>query len=184
MNPVWLSIVMGASLILALAWRWRPRQRPEPGIQILLATYLVLGILGAFIASLPPAWHPLWLRHLEPSVLFGALAAICLMAPVHNWGHPVKAVLGSQYNLSRREWGWANLTMGIACAGLAVVNLVVAVFLFDDDWDGFKWAYMANVFAAGFLRASFVWVDLIARLLKALHRRWRARRHLIRQQTP
>lgn len=169
------AILVAIALLLALAWRWRPRQPLERGTAWLLVSYAALGACAAILSLGPPSWQPVWLRYLEPSVMYGTLAAVLLIAQVKSAGYPVKAILGSQFVLSRREWELANMAVGVGCLLLAVINLVVVITLEPDDWEGFKWSYMANLFAAFFLRASFVWVDLIFRTGQALHGRWKAR---------
>ena len=171
-----MPLVVGAlALLLMLAWRWRPRQAIEPGITWLLVAYLVLGALAGALSIAPPAWHPRWLRLAEPTVMYGTLAAVLLTAQFKSAGYPVKAILGSHFVLSPREWSLANLGLGLACLLLALINLVVVIALTPEDWDAFKWSYMANLAAAFFLRATFVWVDLVARAGQVAIARWRSR---------
>lgn len=172
MTPVLLVALAPA---LLLAWRWRPRQGLEPGVAWLLVAYVVLGVLGGALSIAPPAWQPHWMRLAEPSVMYGTLAAVLLTAQLRSAGYPVKAILGSQFVLSQREWALVNLGLGVACLLLALINVAVVVALEPEDWEAFKWSCMVNLAAAFFLRATFVWVDLVARAGQAAIDRWRSR---------
>jgi intracellular septation protein A len=174
-----IGLAAAIATLLGLAWWWRPRRPMEPGTRWLVATYAALGAVAAILHAGPPSWQPMWLRYAEPSIMYGALALVLLISPMQSAGFPVKALLGSQFTLSRREWELANLAVGVASLALAIINLVVVFALEPEDWEGFKWSYMVNLFAVFFLRASFVWVDLLAHIGGAavqLWSRWRQHR--------
>jgi intracellular septation protein A len=170
-----LEITLVAGAALALAWLWRPRRPIEPGIRLLLIAYAALGIwalfFGAFAApGREPAAFALW----KPTVMYGVLSAILLLAPAMGWGYPVKAIVGAYFVFSNREWHWINLGFAAACALLGGLNLFIIAEHTQDDWEGFKWSCMVNVLAVLLLRLTFVWVDTVVRLAIAVHGRIRA----------
>jgi intracellular septation protein len=174
---VTLALVGGgvAALALLLAWRWRPRQPMAPGIRTLLLAYALLGTWAlAFGLYAPDASEPAGLSLWKPTVMYGVLAGVLLVAPMLGWGYPVKAIVGAYFVFSNREWGWINLGFALLCALLGATNLVIAFAYPRGDWEGFKFSCMVNVLGIVLLRLTFVWVDAAARIVKALHARARA----------
>lgn len=157
---------------LAAAWWWRPRQPLAPGVRLLLAFYGVLGAWALwFGANSASVAEPAILVHWKPTVLYWGLGAVLLIAPLLGWGYPVRAVIGTYFVFSNREWRWINLAVAVVCAVLGSLNLVIIYFHTDDDWDGFKWSCMVNVIAVLLLRLTFVWVDTLARIARHLYGR-------------
>ncbi len=167
-----LALAAGAALLLC--WHWRPRQPMAPGIRLLLALYAVLGAWAfCFGATALAAAQPAIVVWWKPTVLYWGLCAVLLASPALGWGYPVKAVIGTYFVFSNREWHWINLAIALVCAILGSLNLVIVYFHTDDDWDGFKWSCMVNVIAVLLLRVTFVWVDLLARIARHLYGRAR-----------
>jgi hypothetical protein len=99
------------------------------------------------------------------------LSAILIAAPPLGCGYPVKAVFGTYFVFSNREWRWINLGFAALCALLGSLNLIIAFAYTKDDWDGFKFSCMVNVLAVFLLRLTFVWIDTIVRFAVYLHGR-------------
>lgn len=167
-----LTSLAGAALLMA--WLWRPRGALEPGVRAMLIAYALLGAwalwFGLFAApGREPAALVLW----KPTLMYWTLAGVMLAAPALGWGYPAKAVFGTYFVFSSREWRWINLGFALLCALLGGLNLVIAFGYTRDDWEGFKWSCMVNVIAVGFLRVTFVWVDVLVRV--AVYLRGRAK---------
>ncbi len=168
-----LSALLAAALLLA--WIWRPRTAAEPATRVLLLAYALLGAWAlAFGLFAAPGQEPAAMVFLKPTVLYGVLAAVMIVAPLLGWGYPVKAIVGAYFVFSNREWHWINLGFAVACAILGGLNLFIIVVHTQDDWEGFKFSCMVNVLAIFLLRLTFVWVDTAVRLAIAIHGRLRA----------
>jgi len=170
-----ISLVVGAAL--ALAVRWRPRHPVAPGIWLLLACYGVLGAWALWFGQFAPAGQePGALRLWKPTVLYGVLAGVLILAPLRGWGYPVKAVVGTYFVFSNREWHWINLAFAAFCVALGVLNLIVAYGYTQDDWNGLRFSCMMNLLALLLLRLAFVWIDLLVRVAVHMHGWINARR--------
>jgi intracellular septation protein A len=167
------TALAGAAFLVS--WLWRPRQAMEPGVLVLLIAYALLGAWALWFGVVAsPGQEPAAVHFWKPTVMYWVLAAIMIVAPPLGWGYPVKAVFGTYFVFSNREWRWINLGFAVLCTVLGTLNLVIAFQHSTDDWDGFKWSCMVNVIAVFILRVTFVWVDTIARIAKYLHGRAKA----------
>jgi intracellular septation protein len=168
-----LTLLAGAAL--GLAWIWRPRQPMAPGVRILLVCYAVLGAWALWFGLYAePGQEPAALKFWKPTVLYWVLSGVLILAPSRGWGYPAKAVFGTYFVFSNREWHWINLGFAIFCAGLGVLNLIVAFGYTRDDWDGFRFSCMMNLLALLLLRLAFVWIDLAVRVAIHLYGRAKA----------
>ncbi len=162
---------------LVLAWHWRPRHPVAPGTWILLGCYGVLGAGMLWFGLREPAapeattWQ-IW----KPTLLYGVLAGVLLGAPLRGWGYPARALVGTYFALSNREWHWINLALGVFCASLGIINIVVAYGGTHDEWNGLRFSWMVNLMGLLLLRMAFVWMDLAVRIGTALWGRARSRR--------
>jgi intracellular septation protein len=168
------TALAGAALLLA--WFWRPRQPVAPGIWLLLGCYAALGAWALWFGLYArPGQEPAALQAWKPTLLYGVLAAVLVIAPLRGWGYPARAVIGAYFVFSNREWHWINLGLAVFCAALGLLNLVVAYGYTRDDWDGFRFSCMMNLLAVLLLRLAFVWTDLLVRVAVHLYGRARAR---------
>ncbi len=166
------ALAIAACAALPLCWHWRPRQPMAPGVRLLLALYAALGAWALCFEATTLA-QPAIIVWWKPTILYWGLGAVLLAAPLLGWGYPVKAVIGTYFVFSNREWHWINLAIALVCGVLGTLNLVIVYFHTADDWDGFKWSCMVNVIAVLLLRMTFVWVDLLARIARHLYQRAR-----------
>jgi intracellular septation protein len=164
------ALIAGA---LALAWRWRPLRALDQGVRVLLGLYALLGAWALLFAQFAPGHEPLAFVWYKPTVLYWALAALLIVAPPLGWGYPVQAIFGTYFVFTGREWRWINLAIAVAALVLGGLNLAIVFYHTQDDWEGYKWSCMVNVIAVFILRVTFVWVDLVARVIKHLHARTR-----------
>jgi intracellular septation protein len=165
-----LSALIGLALLLA--WRWRPRHPPEPAVWILLACYVLLGAWAlCFGAYLGVDREPAGLQVWKPTIVYWLLALVLLLAPPLGLGLPVKAILGTYFAFSSKEWRWLNRGFAILFTAIGSVNLLVAFTGSESEWIGFKYACMVNVLIIILLRLSFVWVDLAGRVGALLYTR-------------
>jgi intracellular septation protein A len=167
------AVAVGAALLVC--WLWRPRAAAEPGVRLLVICYAVLGAwalwFGVYAA---PGQEPAALQLWKPTVMYAVLATVLIAAPLLGWGYPVKAVFGTYFIFSGREWRWINLCFAALCALLGGVNLVIVYFHSKNDWEGFKWSCMVNVIAVVLLRVTFIWVDTLARIVTHVQGRGKA----------
>jgi intracellular septation protein len=164
-----------AAAALMISWLWRPRQAMEPGIGILLFFYAVLGAWALWFGLYSaPGREPAAFLFWKPTVLYWMLSAVLIVAPALGWGYPVKAIVGTYFVFSNREWRWINLGFAVLCALLGGLNLVIAFGYSKDDWDGFKWSCMVNLVALFMLRLTFVWLDTMVRFAMYVHARAKA----------
>ncbi len=147
----------------------------ERGVRILLAAYAVLGAAALWFGLYAgPGHEPVLFLYWKPTVMYWTLSAIMLVAPLFGWGYPVKAVFGTYFVFTSKEWRWINLCFALACAALGTLNLVIVFAHTKDDWEGFKFSCMVNVAAVFLMRLAFVWVDAAARIVSDLYRRAKA----------
>jgi len=173
MLAVALTALVAAALLIS--WLWRPRKPLERGVQVLLICYALLGAWAlCFGLYLEPGREPAALVFCKPTLMYWVLSGVLIAAPSLGWGYPVKAVFGTYFVFSSREWHWINLCFAIFCALLGGLNLVLAFGYTKDDWEGFKWSCMVNVLAVFLLRLTFVWVEALVRLATYLHARAKA----------
>jgi len=175
MTPAALMAVL-AIAALVLAWYWRPRHPVAPGVWILLASYGVLGaVVLWFGLRAQPGPESITLQIWKPTLLYGVLAGVLIYAPLRGWGYPAKAVIGSYFVFSNREWHWINLALAVFSAALGMLNLIVAYGYTRDEWNGFRFSCMMNLLALLLLRMAFVWMDLLVRVGIHLYARARTR---------
>lgn len=168
-----VTVLVGATLLVC--WRWRARQGLERGVRILLAMYGLFGVWALWFGwYAAPGREPAVFVLCKPTLLYWSLSAILLVAPPLGWGYPVKAIFGTYFVFSSREWRWINLGFALLCTVLGILNLVIAFAYTRDDWEGFKWSCMVNVLAVFLLRLTFVWVDTFVRSVVFLHGRVKA----------
>ncbi len=165
---------------LALAWHWRPRQGIEPSVRLLLAVYALLGAWALWFGVLAPWDEPELVRLFKPTVLYWGLASILIAAPLLGMGEPVKLILGTYFVFTGREWRWMNRCFAAMFLALGSGNLYIGLRGSESEWTGFKYACMVNLMIIFLLRLSFVWLDTIARIVVALHARWKARAARVR----
>jgi intracellular septation protein len=170
MQALEVTSLVGAAILLS--WLWRPRRAVEPGVRILMISYALLGGWALWFGLFSePGQEPAWFVFWKPTVMYWILSAILIAAPPLGCGYPVKAVFGTYFVFSNREWRWINLGFAALCALLGSLNLIIAFAYTKDDWDGFKFSCMVNVLAVFLLRLTFVWIDTIVRFAVYLHGR-------------
>jgi intracellular septation protein len=178
-----IALAVAAAAAIALSWFWRPRQAMDRGVRVLLACYAVLGLWALWFGLFAVGREPAAFAHWKPTVLYWLLSAVLLAAPPLGWGYPVKAVFGTYFIFSAREWRWINISFAVLCAILGSGNLVIALAYTQDDWEGFKWSCMVNLVAVFLLRLAFVWLDASVRIGAHLHARAKALLRKRRQST-
>ncbi len=174
MTPaVAVTALAGAAFLIS--WRWRPQRAIEPGVRLLLVCYALLGgwalWFGLYSA---PEQEPAALLFWKPTLMYWVLSLVSIVAPLFGWGYPVKAVLGTFFMFSNREWRWINLGFAAACAILGSLSLFLAFNYSKEHWEGFKFSCMVNVLGVFLLRLTFVWVETLARFVVYLHGRIKA----------
>jgi intracellular septation protein A len=168
-------ITLGVASVLLLCWVWRPRQAMEPGVRLLLVAYALLGGWALWFGLLAPhGQEPARFAFWKPTVLYWGLAGILLAAPALGWGYPAKAVIGTYFAFSNREWRWINLAFVALCAALGGFNLFVAFTSSRGEWEGFKFGCLVNVLGLLLLRLTFVWLDTLVRIGAYLYGRAKA----------
>ncbi len=167
-----LEVTLLIGVLLAVAWRWRPARPVERGARALLLAYGLLGACALWFAWYAPGQEPARLVSLKPTVIYWTLAAILIMAPLFRGGYPIKAIFGTFFLLSGRQWGWMNLGFGATFAVLGTVNLLVASH--KGNWESFKYGCMMIPIFLILFRINFVWLDIITRAGVHLYRRARS----------
>lgn len=168
-------VIAAVASVLLLSWVWRPRQAMEPGVGLLLAVYVLLGAWALWFGLLAPDSHePARFVFWKPTAVYWTLAAILIAAPALGWGYPAKAVIGTFFAFSNREWRWINLGFAALCAALGGFNLFVAFTASRGEWEGFKFGCLVNVLGLLLLRLTFVWLDTLVRIGAYLYGRARA----------
>jgi intracellular septation protein len=160
-----VRIAVLVAVALALAWYWRPRHPVAPGVWILLGCYAGLGAVVLWFglrgqAAPESAAFLIW----KPTLLYGIVAAVLVIAPLRGWGHPAKAVIGAYFVFSDREWHWINVALAVLCVTLGILNVVAAYGYTPDVWNGLRFSCMMNLLALLMLRMAFVWMDLLVRI--------------------
>ena len=171
-----LALLVGGALLLA--WVLRPPGLPPPGVRLLMIAYVLLGAwalwFGLFAeADAEPAWFLTW----KPTVMYWTLAAVMLVAPALGWGYPARAIVGTYFAFSNREWHWINLALSIFMMLLGGLNLYIAATASLGGWEGFKYSCMVNVAALLLLRVTFLWLDALTRFGLYLYGRARSLFH-------
>jgi len=172
-QAVMLTMLVAAAFLIA--WIWRPRQAMEPGDRLLLICYALLGGWALWFALYSaPGQEPAALRVWKPTVMYWALTVILMVAPALGWGYPAKAIVGTYFAFSNKEWRWINRALAALCAVLGSFNLFMAFTASEGDWEGFKFSCMVNLLAILLLRATFLWLDTMVRMAKYVHGRAKA----------
>jgi intracellular septation protein A len=168
-------IAVGVVAALLLSWAWRPRQTMEPGVRLLLIAYVLLGAWALWFGLLAPdAREPARFVFWKPTVLYWALAGMLIAAPALGWGYPAKAIIGTYFAFSSREWRWINQGFAALCAALGGFNLFIAFTNSRGEWEGFKFGCLVNVLGLLLLRLTFLWLDTLVRIGAYLYGRARA----------
>ena len=145
------------------------------GVGMLLVAYVLLGgwalWFGLYAA---PGQEPAAFAFWKPTVMYWVLSVILLTAPALRWGYPVKALIGTFFAFSDREWRWINLGFAALCAILGGVNLFIAFTASRGEWEGFKFGCLVNVLGVLLLRLNFVWLDTLVRIGAYLYGRAKA----------
>lgn len=150
------------ALPLVLAWHWRPRRPADPCAWILLAAFGVLGAWALWFGPYAHASAPAALEPWKPTVLYWTLAAVSLICPLFGWGYPAKIIVGTYFAFSNREWRLINLGVAALYLALGGANLMLASSASQKDWEGFKFAFMMNLFIIALFRLNFVWLPILA----------------------
>jgi intracellular septation protein A len=169
------AITLLLALALWTAWQWRPKQAPEPGVRLLMVFYAALGAwalwFGLFAA---PGREPADIVHLKPTIVYWGLALVLFLAPPLHLGYPSKALLGTYFTFSNREWRWINRGIAALFALLGGINLFICLRSTEDEWVGFKFSYMVVVLIIILCRFTFVWLDTFGRIAMHLYTRAKA----------
>ncbi len=164
-----VTLVIAACLVLS--WLWRPRQPMEGGVRLLIMAYALFGIwslfFSLFAADAEPEFFAVW----KPTFILWTLATVLIMSPFFNMGYPVKAVFGTYFAVSPRQWRWMNAGFAVLFSVLGGVNLLVAFNLSEGNWEGFKYSYLIVVMMIVLMRLNFVWAEIAARVVVYLYRR-------------
>lgn len=172
-QAVALAIVVAVAFLIS--WLWRPRQAMEPGDRLLLVAYALLGGWALwFDLYSAPGQEPAAFRFWKPTVMYWVLSVVMLAAPALGWGCPAKAIVGTYFAFSNREWRWINRALAALCAVLGGFNLLMAFTASEGDWQGFKFSCMVNLLAILLLRVIFLWLDTMVRMIKYVHGRAKA----------
>jgi len=170
-----LTLLLGGALLLA--WRWRPRAALEPGARLLLALYAALGLWALWFGLYaPPGQEPAALLIWKPTILYWSLSLVLLAAPLLGWGYPARAIVGTYFVFSTREWRYINLGLAAFTALLGGLNIYIAYSASLGGWEGFKYASMVNLAGIFLLRVTFLWLDALFRAVGYWVGRARARR--------
>lgn len=159
------------ALPLVIAWRWRPRGPADPCAWILLAAFGALGAWALWFGLYAHAGEPGNLAPCKPTVLYWTLAAVSLICPLFGWGYPAKIIIGTYFAFSNREWRVINLGLAAMYLALGGANLVLASSASHKDWEGFKFAFMMNLFIIVLFRLNFVWLPILAEIVVHSYRR-------------
>jgi intracellular septation protein len=167
------TVLVAAALLVS--WVWRPRQALEVGVRILLIAYVLLGAWALWFGLYAePGQEPARFVFWKPTVMYWVLSVILVTAPALGWGYPVKAVIGTYFAFSDREWRWINLGFAGLCAILGGFNLFIAFTSSRGEWEGFKFGCLVNVLGLLLLRLTFLWLDTLVRIGTYLYTRAKA----------
>jgi intracellular septation protein len=168
-----ITVLLASALLVS--WLWRPRQAMEPGVRILLVAYVLLGAWALWFGLYAPAGQePARFVFWKPTVMYWVLSAILIAAPALGWGYPAKAVIGTFFAFTNREWRWINLGFAALCAILGGFNLFIASTASRGEWEGFKFGCLVNVLGLLLLRLTFLWLDTLVRIGAYLYGRAKA----------
>jgi intracellular septation protein A len=158
-----------------VSWLWRPRQATEPGVRLLIIAYALLGAWalwsGLYAA---PGQESAEFRFLKPTVLYWTLAIILIVAPLLGWGYPVKAIFGTYFAFSKKQWRWMNQGFAALCTVLGGVNLLVAFNAAEGNWVGHKFSTLFVLLFLVLFRMSFIWVPTLVIISVKLYHRAKA----------
>jgi intracellular septation protein A len=162
MNPL-VEITALLCGLLVVSWVWRPRQIPEMGVLLLLIAYALMGgwALWFGVYSSPDQEEPAGFEYWKPTVLYWTLAVILIIAPLMRWGYPAKAILGTYFALTSREWRLVNNFFAMLYTLLGSMNLFLAFNAGRDGWVGFKYSCMMNLIFIILFRLNFVWLPIL-----------------------
>ncbi len=173
------------ALALGLAWHWRPRRPAPPELRLLLAAFALLGGWALWFGLwAPPSAEPAAIGVWKPCIFYWLLAALLLGAPALGLDYPVKALLGTYFVFSRREWWLINLATAVSFVLLGAGTLLASFLMSPVEWQGIKWACLVPLMFVFLFRVCFVWVELVVKLAVASYRRGRALVSLARRRRP
>ena len=151
-----ITFIVCSSLLLS--WYWRPRQKMERWVWVMLTAFALFGgwALWFGVYAEPgrePGGYILW----KPTIFYWALSSIMIVVPLVGWGYPVKAIFGTFFALTKKQWRMMNWAFAALYALLGCVNLLYAFDTTEDAWIGFKYACMMNFLFLILFRINFVW---------------------------
>jgi intracellular septation protein len=146
------------SLALLLSWHWRARHKAERWVWIMLITFAIFGSWALWYGVYAePGLEPVGYMFWKPTIIYWTLTLIMIVSPLLGWGYPVKAIFGTFFTLTNKQWRMMNRAFAALYALLGIMNLFFAFNTSEDAWIGFKYACFMNFMFLILFRINFVW---------------------------